>query len=55
MEGLGQGLLSLAGHLKLEKLSIVYDDNHISIDGNTEMSYTVVFPSFLSKTNKRLG
>ena len=40
MEGVGQEALSLAGHLGLEKLIIVYDDNSISIDGETNLAYT---------------
>lgn len=39
-EGVCQEALSLAGHLKLEKLIIVYDSNHISIDGDTDLSFT---------------
>ena len=31
---------SLAGHLKLGKLIALYDDNHITIDGRTNVSFT---------------
>src|SRR5690349_2980799 len=39
-EGISHESGSLAGHLGLGRLVYVYDDNHISIDGPTELSYT---------------
>ena len=40
MEGVASEACSLAGHLGLGKLIVLYDDNHISLAGSTALSFT---------------
>src|SRR5687768_12858151 len=40
MEGVANEAASVAGHLKLDNLLWVYDDNHITIEGETELAFT---------------
>jgi transketolase len=41
MEGISQEAIAIAGHLKLNRMIVLYDDNHISIDGPTSVSDSV--------------
>ena len=39
-EGIASEAMSLAGHLKLGKLIVLYDDNKVQIDGETDLAFT---------------
>ena len=47
-EGISHEAASLAGHLGLGRLVYVYDDNHITIDGPTELAYNDIVPERFS-------
>lgn len=47
-EGIGQEAISLAGHLGLSKLIVLYDDNSITIDGPTSVSFSEDVPGRLA-------
>jgi transketolase len=40
MEGVGSEAASLAGHLALDNLCWIYDNNHITIEGNTSLAFS---------------
>ena len=40
MEGVASEAASLAGHLELGKLIYLYDDNHITIEGSTDLAFS---------------
>ena len=40
MEGVTAEAASLAGHLQLGNIIYLYDDNHITIEGNTDLAFS---------------
>lgn len=50
-EGVGQEAISLAGHLQLGKLSFLWDDNHITDDGDTSLSISEDVPARFRAAN----
>lgn len=40
MEGISHEAASLAAHWKLNKLTLIYDDNHSTIDGHTNLAFS---------------
>jgi transketolase len=45
MEGVASEAASLAGHLRLGKLKLLYDDNHITIEGDTRLAFDEDVPA----------
>lgn len=50
-EGIGQEAISLAGHLSLGKLTFLWDDNHITDDGDTALSTSEDVPARFRAAN----
>lgn len=50
-EGMGQEAISLAGHLKLGRLTFLWDDNHITDDGDTALSVSEDIPARFRAAN----
>ena len=49
MEGISSEAASIAGHLRLSNVCWIYDNNHITIEGNTELAFSEeVGPRFLA-------
>jgi transketolase len=44
MEGVSSEAASIAGHLRLGRLTVVYDDNHVTIDGDTALTFSEDVP-----------
>src|SRR3546814_3114117 len=45
MEGVNHEAVGLAGHLKLGRLNVIWDDNRITIDGSTDLSTSEDIPA----------
>lgn len=54
MEGISYEAMSLAGHLALKNLILVYDNNNISIDGSTNLSFSENIKSRMDSINWEL-
>ena len=52
MEGVTSEAASLAGHLKLGKLIVLYDSNHITIEGSTDLAFS---EDVLSRYSRHTG
>ena len=53
-EGVGQEMISLAGHLRLSKLVLLWDDNQITDDGSTALSISENVAERFNETTTRL-